>query len=101
MTCSRIYARGDTLYKAPNGPFSQIRSHIITYFTQRLQYKRILYTWMHITDPSISAGNIPVSHFFPVHPMEQLHVSGREHSPPFRHSSVQMAEEDGQVNNNN
>ena len=33
--------------------------------------------------------------------MEQLHVSGREHSPPFRHSSVQMAEEDGQVNNNN
>ena len=28
MTCLRVYARGDTLYTAPNGPFSQIRTHI-------------------------------------------------------------------------
>ena len=34
MTCSRVYARGDTLYTAPNGPFSQIRTHILAIFIE-------------------------------------------------------------------
>ena len=29
MTCRRVYACSDTLYTAPHGPFSQIRSHIV------------------------------------------------------------------------
>ena len=35
---------------------------------------------------------IPFSQCFPVHPVEQLQVSGRMHSPSFIHSPVQTAE---------
>ena len=34
---------------------------------------------------------LPDLQFCPVHPVEQLHVSGSTHSPPFRHPPVQMA----------
>ena len=46
--------------------------------------------------PNISVS-LPVSQFVPVHPVEQLHVSGRMHSPPFRHPPVQMTVQEGHV----